>query len=333
MAHPAPHRAEAGRALATRRPRACETRRLISPPAIAMPKSTSRPRKTPRPRARAAAGDAPRLHRAPKPSGRRLPKPLLTLLEGRIALEFAGLLVALPWLRDAPAGDGHPVLLLPGFGASDSSMEPLRLFLQTRGYEVETWGLGRNVGFNRKFANAIEQKVRFMHHRSGGRRVSLVGWSLGGVFAYYAARIAPECVRTAIALGSPLRFDPDRPPPPGIRALYRAFAAPFSPETHHARARSRAMRGPPPVPSSCIYSESDALVDPEQATLDGDPEDHENIRIPGSHLGLGLNPIVMWIVADRLAQPEGAWQPFEYGGVFGGLLRAGGYRPNAPRRR
>jgi pimeloyl-ACP methyl ester carboxylesterase len=279
------------------------------------------------------SASAPRLHRAPKPSGSRLPQPLLTLLEGRIALEFAGLMLALPLLREAPAGDGHPVLLLPGFGASDSSMEPLRLFLRTRGYEVETWGFGRNLGFSRKFANGIEQKVRFMHHRAGGRRISLVGWSLGGVFAYYAARVAPECVRTAIALGSPLRFDPDRPPPPGIRALYRAFATPFSPETHHARARSRAMRGPPPVPSSCIYSESDALVDPEQATLDGNPEDHENIRIPGSHLGLGLNPIVMWIVADRLAQPEGAWRPFEYDGVLGRLLHAGGYRPEPPRAR
>jgi pimeloyl-ACP methyl ester carboxylesterase len=307
-----------------------DTTRAVRPsstPDRAKPASRSNARKKTAPHA------PPRLHRAPKPSGRRLPKPLLTLLEGRIALEFAGLLLALPLLREAPAGDGHPVLLLPGFGASDSSMEPLRLFLQTRGYEVESWGLGRNVGFNRKFANAIEQKVRFMHHRAGGRRVSLVGWSLGGVFAYYAARVAPECVRTAIALGSPLRFDPDRPPPPGIRALYRAFAAPFSPETHHARARSRTMRGPPPVPSSCIYSESDALVDPEQATLDGNPEDHENIRIPGSHLGLGLNPIVMWIVADRLAQAEGAWRPFEYGGVIGRLLHAGGYRPATPRPR
>jgi pimeloyl-ACP methyl ester carboxylesterase len=289
---------------------------------------------------RAARPDVPRTraHRAPS-GGKRLPQPLLTLLEGRIALEFAGLVLALPWLKDAPAGDGHPVLLLPGFGASDTSMEPLRLFLKTRGYEVETWGFGRNLGFNRKFANGIEQKVRYMHHRSGGRKVSLVGWSLGGVFAYYAARIAPECVRTAIALGSPLRFDPDRPPPPGMRALYRAFAAPFSPETHTARARSKAMRGPPPVPSTCIYSESDALVGPEQATLDGDPADHENIRIPGSHLGLGLNPIVMWIVADRLAQTEGAWRPFDYGGVIGRLLRAGGYHPEpaaarpAPRRR
>jgi pimeloyl-ACP methyl ester carboxylesterase len=289
---------------------------------------------------RRANPEAPRAraHRAAG-AGRRLPQPLLTLLEGRIALEFAGLLLSLPWLKEAPAGDGHPVLLLPGFGASDTSMEPLRLFLKTRGYEVETWGFGRNLGFNRKFANGIEQKVRYMHHRSGGRKVSLVGWSLGGVFAYYAARIAPECVRTAIALGSPLRFDPDRPPPPGMRALYRAFASPFSPETHTARARSKAMRGPPPVPSTCIYSETDALVGPEQATLDGDPADHENIRIPGSHLGLGLNPVVMWIVADRLAQAEGAWRPFDYGGVIGRLLRAGGYHPApapvrpAPRRR
>ena len=238
-----------------------------------------------------------------------LPRPLLTLLEARAGFEMAEMIACLPWLSRAPTGDGHPVLLLPGFGASDVSLEPLRAFLKNRRYHVETWGLGRNVGFNRKFVQVVEQKVRYMHHRHR-RRVSLVGWSLGGVFAFYVAHAAPECVRTAISLGSPLRLDPDANPPPGVKAMYRALSHPMGPVTHQARSRSRSMRAPPPVPSTCIYSEHDGFVPPSQATLEGDPSNHENIRVGSSHMGLGFNRRVLWIVADRLAQPEGDWRPY-----------------------
>jgi pimeloyl-ACP methyl ester carboxylesterase len=248
------------------------------------------------------------------------PRSLRALLEIRAAPEFAILLATWPWLRTAPQGDGHPVLLMPGFAAGDASLEPLRLYLRSLGYEVETWGLGRNRGFNRRFASVIEQKVRYLHHRHG-RAISLVGWSLGGVFAFYAAHCAPECVRTAISLGSPLRLDPDRPPPPGVRAMYQTLAHPLGPVSHQARSRSRAMRTVPPVPSTCIYSMSDAVVPPHQATLEGSPESHENLCVPGSHAGLGINSLVLWIVADRLAQPEGKWRPFKPEGRVARALR------------
>jgi hypothetical protein len=96
-----------------------------------------------------------------------------------------------------------------------------------------------------------------------------------------------------------------------VRALYRALALPHGPTMHQARSRTRALRTPPPVPSTCIYSDSDGVVPPHQATLDGDPASHENLRVPGSHTGLASNPIALWIVADRLAQPEGRWSPFK----------------------
>ena len=251
---------------------------------------------------------------ARRPARRRsaftLPRPLLALLEPRAVLEIGTTVVLLPTLLRAPRGDGHPVLLLPGFGTGDGALEGLRMFLASRGYHVETWGLGRNRGFDRRFSALVEQKVRFMHHRHG-RRVSLVGWSLGGVFAFYAAHVAPDCVRTAISLGSPLHNDPDHPPPPAARAMYRALAGPGGAATHQARLRSRAMRAPPPAPSTCLYSDTDGLVSPEQATLDGNPADHENVRVTGSHMGLPVNSQVMWIIADRLQQPEGRWRPFD----------------------
>jgi pimeloyl-ACP methyl ester carboxylesterase len=252
-------------------------------------------------------------------------RPLLTMLEARAGLEAGTTVLALPLLSRAAVGDGHPILLLPGFGAGDVSMEPLRWFLSGRGYHVETWGLGRNRGFNRRFTNVIEQKVRHLHHKHR-RKVSLVGWSLGGVFAFYAAHVAPECVRSVISLGSPLRLDPDSRVPPGVAAMYRAISGNVGPVAHQARARSRHLRAPPPVPSTCIYSVNDGFVPPAQATLDGNAADHENVCVSASHLGLGFNSLVLWIVADRLAQHEGHWAPFRASGAMAPVLRTLGLR-------
>ena len=140
-------------------------------------------------------------------NGSRIPKPpraLFTLLEGRALLEIALLPALYPLLHGTPHGDGHPVLLVPGFTASDATLVGLSAFLRSRGYHVETWGLGQNTGFKLKFSHALEQKLRFMHHRHR-RKGSLVGWSLGGVYAFYAAHSAPECVRSVVSLGSPTK--------------------------------------------------------------------------------------------------------------------------------
>jgi hypothetical protein len=77
-----------------------------------------------------------------------------------------------------------------------------------------------------------------------------------------------------------------------------------------------------PLPLSCLYSLSDGVVPPQEATIDGDPALHENIRVAGSHTGLGFNPLVLAIVAERLAQPEGQWRPFQPQGLLRQVLRA-----------
>jgi hypothetical protein len=81
------------------------------------------------------------------------------------------------------------------------------------------------------------------------------------------------------------------------------------------------LRAALPLPTSCLYSLSDGVVPPQEATIDGDPALHENIRVAGSHTGMGFNAMVMWIVADRLAQPEGQWRPFKPEGLNGSLYR------------
>jgi pimeloyl-ACP methyl ester carboxylesterase len=251
------------------------------------------------------------------------PRLLHQLIEPRAILELYALPWLLPVLARAPRGDGHPVLLLPGFMADEGTMIALKLFLENRGYDVHAWGFGRNVGFSSRHASALQQKIRYLHHRSG-RKVSLVGWSLGGLFAMYGAHEAPECVRSVITLGAPVTFDPaGSQSPPLVKALYRVIAHPMGTAAHVPHLRAKSLRGPKalPVPITCLYSLSDGVVPPQEATIDGNPALHENVRVPGSHLGLGFNAVALWIVADRLAQPEGRWQPFAPAGITGQLYR------------
>jgi pimeloyl-ACP methyl ester carboxylesterase len=264
-------------------------------------------------------------HRLANANGSRMPQPpraLWTLLEGRALFEMALLPALYPMLLHTPQGDGHPVLLVPGFTAGDSTLIGLSTFLRTRGYHVETWGLGQNTGFKLKFSHALEQKLRFMHHRHK-RKVSMVGWSLGGVYAFYTAHVAPECVRSVVSLGSPMRFSgADFDVPILVKAIYRYLAHPMGPVAHLANVRAKVLRAPPPVPSTCIFSMTDGVVPPEAARIDDtDDDQHENIWVPGSHVGLGFNAAVMWVLANRLAQAEGEWKPFEPDGWAGNVYR------------
>jgi hypothetical protein len=149
------------------------------------------------------------------------------------------------------------------------------------------------------------------------------------MFAMYGAHEAPECVRSVITLGSPVTFDRGGSKSPAfVKALYRVISHPLGTGAHVTHLRAKKLRGPKalPLPISCIYSLSDGVVPPQEATIDGNPALHENIRVPGSHLGLGFNPLVLWIVADRLAQPEARWRPFVPSGVPGRIYQLLTYR-------
>ncbi len=245
------------------------------------------------------------------------PARLHSLLEWRALAEIALLPTLWPLLAGTPRGDGHPVLLLPGFMADESTLVALKAFLRGRGYDVRSWGLGRNIGFQQRHAQALEQKIRYLHHHTG-RTVSLVGWSLGGVFALYGALQASECVRQVVTLGSPVNIDAEGSRSPRlIRGLYRMIAHPLGPNVHVMQPRAKKLREHllPPVPMSCLYTVSDGVVPPQEATIEGDPALYENIRVVGSHVGLGFNPMVMFVIADRLALPEGHWQAFKPQGL------------------
>src|ERR1700752_4887598 len=145
------------------------------------------------------------MDRALDPS--RPPSRLLLALEVRGVWEFQAFLAAYPRLGRAPQGDGHPVLVLPGLAASDVSTRPLRTYLRAQGYAAHGWKQGSNHGPRPGVEAGIDLRLAELAQRYD-RKVSLIGWSLGGVFAREAARRSPDRVRQVITLGSPVANDP-----------------------------------------------------------------------------------------------------------------------------
>ena len=208
------------------------------------------------------------------------PLPLRLLLEQRAVWEFALFGLTRAVLTNVPRGDGHPVLVLPGYRTTDRSTWPLRNYLAELGYDAQGWQLGRNLGPTGYVVADLESQLSALSE-DRSRTVSLIGWSLGGVYARELARTNPAAVRTVITLGAPFR---------PIEEV-RGWSA-------------------PPVPSTSIYSRMDAVVS-WPACVDDASGERENIEVWGAHFGLGHNPLVAAIIADRLACPEGEWTPYE----------------------
>jgi pimeloyl-ACP methyl ester carboxylesterase len=238
------------------------------------------------------------------PSSIDPPRSRLLLLESRALLELAALLPAYPLLRRAPRGDGHPVLVLPGFMASDFSTRTLRRFLRDRGYAAHGWKLGRNLGANQQTITAMVARLQELQRRHD-RRVSLIGWSLGGIYARELARAMPELVRLVITLASPFR-DVDAV---NVPRFLRRGARRRSAVQDDALVRAR-LREPLQVPTTAIFSRTDGIAAGLSCCADPAPLT-ESLEVDSSHLGIGHHPVVLLAIADRLAQAEGAWRPFE----------------------
>jgi len=231
------------------------------------------------------------------------PSRLLQLLELRAACELAAGVAALPWLRLAPRGDGHPVLVLPGLVASDVSTKLLRDFLTRRGYDVHGWGLGRNYGPRPGVEAAMLATIDQLHAQSG-RKLSLIGQSLGGAYARLLAAQRPDAVRGVITLGSPVGGHPRAS---NAWRVYEFTSGKSSVDPQ----RWQQVTGAPQVPTTSIYSRSDGVVAWQTSIESAARPQTENIEVVSSHIGMAVHPAVLFAVADRLAQPEGQWRPFE----------------------
>ena len=232
----------------------------------------------------------------------RAPGLLKLVLEWRAPWEFGAALLAQPLLAQAAVGDGHPVLVFPGLMASDTSTKPLRRFLVSRGYAAVGWDIGSNLGPRDGVIDECRALVRKLR-RTYQRKVSLIGWSLGGLYARELAKEMPKDVRLVITLGTPFTGHPKAT---NAWRLYELVTG------HRIGAREihEPLRTPPPVPTTSIFSRSDGVV-AWQCSVEKPGPMHENVEIEASHFGLGLHPLAWWAIADRLAQPEGQWQPFE----------------------
>lgn len=229
------------------------------------------------------------------------PSATLSWLISQTSLNFA------PGLFDKwPRGDGHPVLVVPGFLAGRASTQVLRRFLRRQGYFVHDWHGGRNLGIRHGMIDRLAGRLREIHAQHQ-RRISIIGWSAGGIYARELARRHPELVRCVITLGSPIRGNPKAA---SIWWLYSMLNTRTPQQRAALEPEARRLTEQPlQVPTSCLFSRADGVVAWQRCTSLPGPRT-ENIEVQATHLGLGNSLETLFVIADRLAQEEGSWRAF-----------------------
>jgi pimeloyl-ACP methyl ester carboxylesterase len=230
------------------------------------------------------------------------------LLELRALWEHYAALALWPVWGVTPKGDGHPVMVLPGLAVGDASTALLRCFLCSRGFAAVGWGQGLNLGLRPGVLDCAHEtlgRLRIEH----GRAVSLVGWSLGGLYARELAKRSPEMVRLVITLGSPFTGHPRQT---NAWRLYEFASGHRISEDD----LPGSLRAAPPVPTTSIWSLTDGVVS-WRCSVETQRDLAENIVVDSSHLGLAAHPAALYAIADRLAHPEGYWAPFHRRGWRG----------------
>ena len=243
--------------------------------------------------------DAPGSPPGPRP-GCSLTEPLRGLVD------LAALPLAAPWLAAAPRGDGHGVLVLPG-PAGLRHQHAARC-----GGSCGCWATtcaagssGATAGRPRRCWPGCPGRCWTTLERTGGP-VSLVGWSLGGVYAREMARRHPGQVRQVITLGSPFALrDPAAEPRPRPLPAPQSPARGRRPAAHHRAARPAHRRA---VDLGLLPPGRRRVLAGLHGT--GDRALHQNVEVRCSHLGFGVDPATLWLIADRLAVPPGQHRPF-----------------------
>jgi len=218
------------------------------------------------------------------------------------------------WKTRKVSGDGHPVLVLPGFMATDKSTSPLRQFIDNLGYEAYGWDIGRNFG-KEEYLDLLIAKLEEIH-ATHDEQVTLIGWSLGGIFARQLAKANPKMVRQVITLGSPFRNVLESNNASWMHQLLRGGK--------NKAAADEALLAdiplPAPVPTTAIYTKEDGVVPWEYCLEETEDNLHQNIQVRGSHCGLGYNPAVLRILEDRLTFERANWSKYEPSGMLEELI-------------
>jgi hypothetical protein len=229
------------------------------------------------------------------------PLSLLAMEPLRAVLDFAA---AKFGVRAEPVGDGHPVVVFPGLGGAPFTTSHLRRFLADCGFTAHCWGRGVNTGPEGLFdewLHGLEEDVHRWHAETG-RKVSLIGWSLGGIYARELAKRCPDSVRQVITLGTPFGSMRGSTHAETVYKLLNGDTSQLTPELETR------LRECPPVPTTSIYSKTDGVVC-WRGCIERKSLLSENVEVAASHLGMVTHPEVLRIMANRLAQPEGGWRP------------------------
>jgi len=257
------------------------------------------------------------------------PKPhlLLTASEAaRAPIEYG-----CSWVLDRvaparPAAEGRPVLVLPGFYATDGLTGLLRAHLKAHGYQAHGWGMGRNIGLTDRILDGVLARFDELHARYD-EPISVVGWSFGGLLARWLAHQRPDQVRQVICLGSPWRPEGELS---RATSMFRRSAGRYG-ITDRAPEVMATLRRPLPVPCTAIYSRTDGITSWRSCRLD-DGERCENIAVPSRHVGLVSNPLALAVIVDRLAQDPGDIVAFAWSSCVRRSVLARVARPTALRR-
>lgn len=236
---------------------------------------------------------------------------------GRVIAEFGSTAMLQPVLNRLPEGDGHTIITIPGFMGADGSTSQLRRFLVKRGYNAIPWSKGRNAAdrqpgsldafleYRESIEDEVAQQVRAEFERSG-RKVTLIGWSLGGLYSVALAHRFPQWIRQVITLGTPFGD-------PRGTSLYNIMGRLYNNEVEvDEEALERWVQhtyrgGELRVPVLTLYSESDGIVGAGIARCEGDPRYVTNIAVMASHVGFPFNPLVYAVIANHLVEPHERW--------------------------
>jgi pimeloyl-ACP methyl ester carboxylesterase len=213
--------------------------------------------------------------------------------ESLTPFELPRLVAASPSLAMQARGNGEPVMVLPGLGASNRSTGLLRAYLSWLGYTVRGWQQGRNHGGVQALLPEVVAEVRNFHRDSGGK-INIVGWSLGGVLAREVARDNPDLVSQVVTMGSPVVGGPKYT---SMGAMYARRGVDVDEVADTIAARES---NPIRVPVTSIYSKRDGVVG-WQASIDKYTVGADHIEVSATHLGLGICPEVFKILARKLA--------------------------------
>lgn len=230
-------------------------------------------------------------------------RPAFVLGELRVPAELGVFRVAEPLFDSLATGPSRHVLVIPGFCADDSSTRHLRRLLNRVGHQAHGWNLGRNFGPTAERIELLQSRLRTLSEEAG-EPVTVVGWSLGGIYARVLGLWEREYVDQVITLGSPFNIEQ------GERTTVSPLYDLLERRNGFIKRAGEISLDSLECPSTSIYSRSDGVVSWATCLQTPGPM-AENIEVRGSHSGLGVNVAVAYVILNRLRHQADTWMPFE----------------------